>query len=189
MTFLEVRNTLVSSLAAALGLPVLLSDQVQPEAEVPFIVYSVTAPYASTGELGDHTQTVIENEDGTEALIDNRREQPSATFSFTACSENRWDGEEYVYGDDEAQSITEKAIGYLLQGGYNDLSNKGIVVAEVTNVGNRTTLVIDEAARRYGFDVRVRYTEDDERRDDILQNVVTIQEKDLTKCRKTLSSS
>mgnify|MGYP000758729051 CR=1 FL=1 len=59
MTFLEVRNTLVSSLAAALGLPVLLSDQVQPEAEVPFIVYSVTAPYASTGELGDHTQTVI----------------------------------------------------------------------------------------------------------------------------------
>ena len=73
MTFLEVRNTLVSSLAAALGLPVLLSDQVQPEAEVPFIVYSVTAPYASTGELGDHTQTVIENEDGTEALIDNRR--------------------------------------------------------------------------------------------------------------------
>lgn len=178
MTFLEVRNTLVSSLAAALGLPVLLSDQVQPEAEVPFIVYSVTAPYASTGELGDHTQTVIENEDGTEALIDNRREQPSATFSFTACSENRWDGEEYVYGDDEAQSITEKAIGYLLQGGYNDLSNKGIVVAEVTNVGNRTTLVIDEAARQYGFDVRVRYTKDDQRRDDILQNVVTKQEKE-----------
>ena len=81
MTFLEVRNTLVSSLAAALGLPVLLSDQVQPEAEVPFIVYSVTAPYASTGELGDHTQTVIENEDGTEALIDNRREQPSLLCS------------------------------------------------------------------------------------------------------------
>ena len=92
MTFLEVRNTLVSSLAVALGIPVLLSDQVQPEAEVPFIVYSITAPYASTGELGDHTQTVIEDEDGTEALIDNRREQPSATFSFTACSENRWDG-------------------------------------------------------------------------------------------------
>ena len=39
MTFLEVRNTLVSSLAAALGIPVLLSDQVQPEAEVPFIVW------------------------------------------------------------------------------------------------------------------------------------------------------
>ena len=64
MTFLEVRNTLVSSLAVALGIPVLLSDQVQPEAEVPFIVYSITAPYASTGELGDHTQTVIEDEDG-----------------------------------------------------------------------------------------------------------------------------
>ena len=163
MTFLEVRNTLVSSLAVALGIPVLLSDQVQPEAEVPFIVYSITAPYASTGELGDHTQTVIEDEDGTEALIDNRREQPSATFSFTACSENRWDGEEYIYGDDEAQSITEKAIGYLLQGGYNDLSNKGIV---------------DEAARRYGFDVRVRYTKDDQRRDDILQSVVTKEEKE-----------
>ena len=86
MTFLEVRNTLVSSLAAALGIPVLLSDQVQPEAEVPFIVYSVTAPYASTGELGDHTQTVIEDEDGTEALIDNRREARDERVSdFEEC--------------------------------------------------------------------------------------------------------
>ena len=77
-----------------------------------------------------------------------------------------------------AESVTEKAIGYLLQGGYNDLSNKGIVVAEVTNVGNRTTLIIDEAARRYGFDLRVRYTKDDQRRDDILQSVVTKEEKE-----------
>ena len=41
MTFLEVRNTLISSLAAALGIPVLLSDQVQPEAEV---LYLIRAP-------------------------------------------------------------------------------------------------------------------------------------------------
>jgi hypothetical protein len=178
MTFLEVRNTLVSSLAVALGIPVLLSDQVQPEAEVPFIVYSITAPYASTGELGDHTQTVIEDEDGTEALIDNRREQPSATFSFTACSENRWDGEEYIYGDDEAQSITEKAIGYLLQGGYNDLSKGHRRRGGYERREPNNPLIIDEAARRYGFDVRVRYTKDDQRRDDILQSVVTKEEKE-----------
>ena len=181
MTFLEVRNTLVSSLAAALGLPVLLSDQVQPEAEVPFIVYSVTAPYASTGELGDHTQTVIENEDGTEALIDNRREQPSATFSFTACSENRWDGEEYVYGDDEAQSITEKAMFHLsvLSPSDSDIPKIHLLFLLVSGFlrpSHSFRFLFPTAA--FSIDVRVRYTKDDQRRDDILQNVVTKQEKE-----------
>ena len=178
MTFIDIRNALVNSLSEALGIPVILSDQVSPEAEVPFVIYSVIAPYATTGELGDHTQHMATDDDGSENLVDTRRVQPTATFSFTACSENRWKGDEYIFGDDEAQSITSAAIGFFLQSGYYNLSTKGIVVVEVTNVGNRTTLIIDEAARRYGFDLRIRYTRDDRRTDGIVQSVKTIQTKE-----------
>lgn len=173
MTFVEIRNTLVSRLAAALGIPVLLADQVQPETALPCVVYSVTSPYSPNGELGDHSQAPVEGSET--AVIDTRREQPSATFSFTACSENRWapDGLTYIYGDDEAEEIVEKAVGYLLHVGYNDLSNLGIVVCEVMNVGNRSTLIIDEEARRYGFDIRIRYTKADKRTDAVVDTVVT----------------
>ncbi|OPZ65893.1 MAG: hypothetical protein BWY85_00252 [Firmicutes bacterium ADurb.Bin506] len=180
MTFTEIRNTLIDSLAAALGLDVVLSDQAAPERDVPFLIYSVTTPYAPTGEFGNHRQETVE-ENGRLAIIDRRQEQPSATFSFTACSENRWADPahtRYIFGEDEAQDIVERAIGHLLHGAYNDLAAKNIVIAEVTNVGNRTTLVVDEAARRYGFDVRIRYTKTDERRDPVVESAVLNQTKE-----------
>ena len=45
MTFTEKRNKLIAALHAAVGRPVVLASQVQPEAEVPFIIYTVTTDY------------------------------------------------------------------------------------------------------------------------------------------------
>jgi len=182
MTFTEIRNTLTEAISKAVGVPVILSDQVSPEAAVPFIIYSVTTPYAPTGEQGDYSLDYNRDEVGEVTSVTNRRrEQPSATFSFTACSENRWVGEEgqetYIHGEDEAHDIADRAIGFLLHGGYQELATEGIVIVEVTNAGNRTTLVIDEAARRYGFDARIRYTRDDTRTDGIVLHVNTIQKR------------
>ena len=39
MSFVTKRNALISALHKAVGVPVLLASQVQPEAEPPFIVY------------------------------------------------------------------------------------------------------------------------------------------------------
>jgi hypothetical protein len=175
MTFTEIRNELVNSLHGALGIDVILSDQASPERDVPFLIYSITTPYAPTGEFGSHYQKQTTGKDGKIYIEDQRREQPSATFSFTACSDNRWADEAhtaYIFGEDEAQSIVEKAVGHLLHGAYHDLADKGIVIAEITNVGNRTTLIVDEAARRYGFDVRIRYTKADERLDSVIETAV-----------------
>lgn len=90
MTFTEIRNELVNSLHGALGIDVILSDQASPERDVPFLIYSITTPYAPTGEFGSHYQKQTTGKDGKIYIEDQRREQPSATFSFTACSENRW---------------------------------------------------------------------------------------------------
>lgn len=182
MTFLDVRNTIVSQLEAALCIPVVLSDQAAPAPDFPFAYYSVTSPYAPTGEMGNYSTEEIE---GTNQIITTRTEQPSATFSFVFCSINRYtkdedgkDVEPYIYGEDEAQSLAEKAQSFFLLEGYDTLSNLGIVIVDITNTTNRTTLVVDEAARRYGFDVRVRYTRTDTRKDETVGNVATYSEKE-----------
>lgn len=175
MTFLEARNIITKRLEAYLGIPVVLSDQAAPVPEFPFCYYSVTTPYAPTGELGDHTQEEVV-EDGAANIVDTRREMPTATLSLVFCSENRWeeqDGERvYIYGEDEAQHYSSKAQGWLQHVAYDTLSNLGIVVVDVMNATNRTALVVDEAARRYGFDLRFRYTRTDERTDSTVSRVV-----------------
>jgi hypothetical protein len=178
MLFIDVRNTIVEMLEEYLGAPGVLSDQVQPVvAEWPFWYYSVLTSYAPIRERGNFAQTP--NEDGV-TVETTRTENPYASISFTFCSVNRWeldeDGEktgEYIYGEDEAQRLAEKAQGWFLHVAYNDLSNLGIVINEVTNTTNRTSLVVDEAARRYGFDVRIRYCRVDRRTDGTVESVAT----------------
>lgn len=182
MTFLNVRNTIVSLLEEALDVRVVLSDQTSPVPDFPFAYYSVTTPYAPTGEMGNYSAEEIA---GTTRLKTKRTEQPSATFSLVFCSINRYtkdedgkDVEPFIYGEDEAQSLAERAQGFFLLTGYDTLSNLGIVVVDITNTTNRTTLVVDEAARRYGFDVRVRYTREDMRTDETVGNVAAYSEKE-----------
>lgn len=157
MTFVEMRNAMVKKLWDYLGCPVVLADQVQPEATFPFVIYSVTAPYIPGNTMGDY-RTLPDGEDSTVV----RRVMPTATFSFTCCSMNRMgEGGTFVSGADEAYELADEAMGWFLHAGYMDVSALGITVVEVGQVQDRTTLVIDEAARRFGFDVQIRYTRED----------------------------
>ena len=157
MTFVEMRNAMVKKLWDYLGCPVVLADQVQPEATIPFVIYSVTAPYIPGNTMGDY-RTLPDGEDSTVV----RRVMPTATFSFTCCSMNRMgEGGTFVSGADEAYELADEAMGWFLHTGYMDVSALGITVVEVGQVQDRTTLVIDEAARRFGFDVQIRYTRED----------------------------
>ena len=72
----------------------------------------------------------------------------------------------------EAEDLAEKAAAYFLHTGYDDFLKLGVAVVDIGQVQPRTTLVIDEAARRYGFDVRIRYTRQDTRR---ISTVETVQ--------------
>lgn len=162
MIFTTARNQLIAALAEFLGCPVILSDQVEPEQDPPYVIYSVLSPYGQSQSLGDYS---LRPED--DRLIETRMEQPEAVFSFTACSINRMakgkGKQTYIFGEDEALSFSNLAQGWLLHTGYDTISRIGFVVVEIMNAGSRTTLVIDEAARRFGFDARLRYTRTDER--------------------------
>lgn len=163
MTFVEKRNRLIYALSQAVGRPVLLDSQTQPEVEPPFIIYSVMSDYETTGGSGNLALVLDETRQDTVSV---REEQPTATFSFTACSINRQtetaDGDTVtVYGADEASELASLAQGFFLHTGLYALESAGFVVVEVTNCTNRDALEVDEMGRRYGFDVRLRYTRTD----------------------------
>lgn len=171
-----MRNQVVKLLWSYLQIPVILSDQAQPEVDPPFCIYTMTSPYSSTGEMGDITTR--DAEDPME-LLEDRVEMPSATLSFTVCSENR-EGEdgEPISGADEAEELADKAAGFFKQVGYDDFSRLGICIVDVGPVQDRTTLMVDEASRRKGFDVRIRYTRTDTRTIQTVQRTTTTQKKE-----------
>ena len=169
----DVRDPVVDQLEAYMGVPLVLFAQEAPRPDYPFIYYSVLTPYSPTGELGVY-EWEAGPEDGT--VTTTRTEHPSATFSFTACSQNRKTPGGFILGEDEAISIAEKAHGWFLHVGYPALSMQSIVVAQVTNVANRNALMFDEISRRWGFDVRINYPRVDERVDPIIAKFAIIKE-------------
>ena len=162
MSFVTKRNSLISALHKAVGVPVLLASQVQPEAEPPFIVYSVTADYIPDGGLGNYSLGEGATQDD---LVEVREEQPTATLSFTACSVNRCYDDKgsqvQVLGADEALELATLAQGFFLHTGRDAIAGAGFVVVDVTNATSRDALELDEMGRRFGFDVRLRYTRTD----------------------------
>ena len=79
MTFVEKRNRLIYALSQAVGRPILLDSQTQPEVEPPFIIYSVMSDYETTGGSGNLALAFDETRQDTVSV---REEQPTATFSL-----------------------------------------------------------------------------------------------------------
>ncbi len=123
MSFVTKRNALISALHKTVGVPVLLASQVQPEAEPPFIVYSVTADYIPDGGLGNYSLGEGATQDD---LVEVREEQPTATLSFTACSVNRCYDDKgsqvQVLGADEALELATLAQGFFLHTGRDAIA-------------------------------------------------------------------
>jgi len=159
MTFEQARNAIVMRLEAHIERPVTLSDQIADKPEFPYCYYSVLAPRIQKYTFG--LRELVEK-DGVPTLV--RSEEVAATMSFTFCSMNREteDGG-YIYGEDEALALSEKAHGFFLLNGHNIATEHGeIVVNNVGNVANRASFSVEDTIRRYGFDVRFSYVRTDE---------------------------
>lgn len=159
MTFEQARNAVVAGLESHIRHPVNLSEQVAEMPDFPYCYYSVLAPRISDHAFG--LQEVVE--DGEEFRLV-RSEPVSATMSFTFCGMNRYtDDGGYIYGEDEALSLCEKAHGFFLLNGHSLSTEYGnIVISNVGAVTNRTSFLVEETVRRYGFDVRISYVRTDE---------------------------
>lgn len=159
MTFEQARNAIIAGLEAHIGHTVTLSDQISDMPEFPYCYYSVLAPRIQTYTFG--LREIVEKDEGPTLA---RSEPVAATMSFTFCSVNReTKGGGYVYGEDEALALAEKGNGFFLLNGHNIITEHGeIVVNNVGNVSSRTSFWVEDAIRRYGFDVRFSYIRTDE---------------------------
>lgn len=158
MTFEQARNAIVSGLEAHIGHQVNLSEQIADVPEYPYCYYSVLAPRISRNFFG--LREVLDTEDGATLM---RSEPVMATMSFTFCSMNRANGDEYVLGEDEALALAEKAYGFFLLNAHNIPTEFGdVVINDVGTVTNRTGFLVEDSVRRYGFDVKFAYIRTDE---------------------------
>lgn len=158
MTFTEVRNAVVTGLEAHIGYPVILSDQIASRPDFPYGYYSILVPRISEHAFG--LKDVSEVPGG--AIV--RRSEPvMSTMSFTFCGMNRETEDGYIYGDDEALELAEKAHGYFLLDGHCISTAAGdVVVNNVGPIGSRSGFVVEDTVRRYGFDIRFSYVRTDE---------------------------
>lgn len=159
MTFEQARNAIVAGLEAHIGHPVNLSEQIAEMPDFPYCYYSVLAP-----RISDHAFGLREvMEDGGEFKLV-RSEPVAATMSFTFCSMNReTDDGGYVFGEDESLALCEKAHGFFLLNGRSIQTEYGsIVISNVGAVTNRTSFLVEDSVRRYGFDIRISYVRTDE---------------------------
>ena len=158
MKFVEARNEIVYRLEQHIGCPVVLSEQIAEQPEYPYCYYSVLAPRISSHAFGLRELAT----DGDIQTVQ-RSEPVAATMSFTFCSMNRETDEGYVYGEDEALELAEKAHGFFLLNAHNvSTANGDIVINNVGAVANRSRFLIEETVRRYGFDVRLNFVRTDE---------------------------
>lgn len=167
MTFVEARNAITFGLEKHLGCPVVLSDQIADVPDFPYTYYSVLTPRISNHAFG--LKGVEVNANG---YTQKRSEPVKATMSFTFCSQDRetLDGK-YIYGEDEALELAEKAHGYFLLDAHNILTDTGeVVINNVGSVANRSGFVVEDTIRRYGFDVMFSYVRTDEKPTITIQN-------------------
>ena len=102
---------------------------------------------------------IVETPDGP-LLV--RSEQVSATMSFTFCSTNRETEDGYIFGEDEALELAEKANGFFLLNAHNIQTEQGeVVIVNVGSVASRSSFFVEDTIRRYGFDIRFSYVRTD----------------------------
>lgn len=157
MTFVQARNAIVAGLELHIGCPVNLSEQIADIPEFPYCYYSVLAPRIPEYSFG--LREIVDAPDGP-LLV--RSEQVSATMSFTFCSTNRETEDGYIFGEDEALELAEKANGFFLLNAHNIQTEQGeVVIVNVGSVASRSSFFVEDTIRRYGFDIRFSYVRTD----------------------------
>lgn len=132
----SIEGTVINGLqswlkAKGYNCPVIMANQTAPIPEYPYIAYTVTTPIQS------NMKGYSVADDGT------RYKELVQTWSFTVQS-----------GDaDESSNVVMLAYDWFALTGRIYLTDNGIVVQRVGNIGNRDNLLSIEYEYRRGFDV------------------------------------
>ena len=151
MTFAQARNAIVSGLEAHIGCPVNLSEQIRRYARnthtaiTAFSLREYRSIRSACGRL-------LKLPTGRCSSVPNRC-RLLCRSPFAARIGKPRDG--YIFGEDEALELAEKANGFFLLNAHNIQTEQGeVVIVNVGSVASRSSFFVEDTIRRYGFDIR-----------------------------------
>jgi len=158
-----IRNVIVTSLHQYLEIHVVMYEQEQHKPSYPFLAYKITTLYANgfgmdiiEKELKPSLDTNFDY-DINEIGINN----PTFIISFTV----------YSLDSLESQELAIKALNYIKHSIYYTLKMINVIVTEVSNITDRTILIVDNYEYRNGFDVTFKTTNKIDRRIETIEEI------------------
>lgn len=149
----EVRNKIIKKIYGHLQIPVIPSDEDADVPARPYVVYSVTSDYNKNG------QDAITYKDGIDHIVEQYENLVETTYSFSVHSDSR----------DEAMNTCYTLIDFFDRTGRDALSADAITVVGISNVQNRSVMLVDHYERRFGADIRFRYLARSEHQTDFIE--------------------
>jgi len=135
-------SEIVDLLQSHIGRPVILADQAAPKPPYPYVVIKETSTF-----IPQPGQPVITEEPMQRDIRRLATSQPTMVLSVT------------VYSDDfqSAEELSQRVYDWFSFVGHQKLKDAGYVVANITGITNRDSLIVDDYERRRGFDVTLRF--------------------------------
>jgi len=141
-------SEVVNLLQEHISRPVILADQAAPKPPYPFISIKETSSF-----IPQPGQQNITDEPLPQDIRQVATSQPTKVLSVT------------IYSDSfqTAETLSQQVHDWFSFSGHQQLKETGFVVADVTAITNRDSLIVDDYERRRGFDVTLRFVHSMER--------------------------
>ena len=123
------------------GVQIIKGNTTAPRPSLPFGMYNITSPYIKGRGRGANT---FYSDDTN--LYEKREEEYRFTLSFSI----------YAQDTETTISLAHKVRQWFLFLGREFIQDKKLVVANVGNIENRTTFLVDSYEYKFGFDVQFR---------------------------------
>ena len=136
---------IIRQLRADKGINVIQANGKGVQPSLPFGVYNITSPYINgTG------REITEYISDTEGIKQRKIEEYRATLSFTF----------YADTNEEVIELAFLVREWFAFYGEEFLNKENVVVADIGNITDRTTFLVDSYEYKHGFDVQLRLTDE-----------------------------
>ncbi|MFJ7663746.1 LIC_12616 family protein [Lysinibacillus sp. NPDC097162] len=142
-------------LAADTAITIIRADQLGDVPKLPYATYKVISDRKGVG------QEDVSHVDNVAELVEARTQERNSTLSFN------------IYGTshDNAYEVATQLRKWFEWRGSLFLDELNVAVANLTDVTNRTTFLLESYDEKWGFDAIIRYQEIDEHEIDYFDKV------------------
>lgn len=162
MSVQTVMNLIVKHVHELLSVPVVPTNNIGKKPDYPFLSYKVTTARSQTNGYNLKTELGASSDENFEYDIkETIIEMPTFTVSFSAYDSDAFN----------AASLAESALTAIQHTLCYELEEINAVVVGVTDVSDRTILIVDNYESRYGFDVMIRITTESSRTIETMEEI------------------